>query len=299
MYDQSDPRAALASPATSQVPAPSAFAPAQYAHFYETEPAEQDAAARHWYARAQNFLVAYTEAAAGAVLSRSAQPDEYAVLLPDAESEIVVEVAGSRHKLPGAHLAFIPPGESRIEVLRPGRVVRLLTTRAADLAAKCSNAAAYAEPHPNLPPLVDWPAPPGGLIFRSYSLDVPADPKRFGRIWRCTTLMVNVLDPADGPRDPRKMSPHHHDDFEQGSLVLDGAYTHHIRWPWTTDMTIWRPDDHEYCRGPSLTVIPPPSIHTSEAKEAGQMIDLFCPPREDFSNKPGWVLNAADYPMPS
>lgn len=299
MYDQTDPRAALAAAPAGASPVPTALSPAHYARFYETPPDEQDAGGRHWYARARNFLVAYTEAAAGAALLREAQADEYAVLLPDHGTEIVVEVAGKTHTLAGNSLAFIPPGRSRIDVRQPGRVVRIFTTRADDLAAKCSNAATYAEQDPNIPPLRPWPEPPGGLVYRSYSLDVPSDPKRFGRIWRCTTLMVNVLDPADGPRDPRKMSPHHHDDFEQGSLVLDGAYTHHLRWPWTTDMTIWREDEHEYCRGPSLTVIPPPSIHTSEAKEAGQMVDLFCPPREDFSNKPGWVLNAADYPMPS
>ena len=105
--------------------------------------------------------------------------------------------------------------------------------------------------------------------MRVYSLDVPEDPGRFGRIWRCTTFMVNFLPVQHGPRDTTKLSPHYHDDFEQCSLALAGAFTHHIRWPWTTNLKAWRPDDHEYCGS-----------------------------RFDFSQKPGWVLNADDYPMP-
>jgi len=298
MYDASDPRAALAAAPPATRPLPASFAAAEYARFYEMPPQQEGGGARSWYARGQNFLVAYTEASAGAALARSAQPDEYVLLLPDAASSVEIRSGGARHTLEGNSLAFIPPGDSHVTVLAPGRIVRLFTTRAEDLAALAANAAAYTATHPNVAPLVDWPVPPDGWRVRSYSLDVPPEPTRFGRIWRCTTFMVNYLDPADGPRDMKKMSPHHHDDFEQGSLVLDGAYTHHIRWPWTTDMTIWRADEHEYCGAPSLTVIPPPAIHTSRAEEAGQMVDIFCPPRLDFSAKPGWVLNAAEYPMP-
>lgn len=301
MYDPSDPRSRLASAAAGpKAAAPIAFAGADYGLFYDTEPSLAADGARTWLTRGQNFLVAHSEVEAGGSLSRPDQPDEYVLLLPDRDTPAVVEANGERVEVDGFSLVILPPGASRITLPRGGRATRIFSTRSPDLNAACSNAQSYAKPHPNVALLEPWPDPVGGFRIRVYGLDVPPTPGRFGRIFRCTTLMVNYLDAQHGPRDTTKLSPHHHDDFEQGSLALDGAFTHHLRWPWTTNLSVWRDDEHALVGSPSLTVIPPPAIHTSRGMEAGlnQLVDIFSPPRVDFSRQ-GWVLNADEYPMPA
>ncbi|MCV0396933.1 MAG: hypothetical protein K5872_09010 [Rhizobiaceae bacterium] len=297
MYDSSDPRSRMASGAAK--PVSGFFTPAEYGRYYEEQPRRTDGA-RTWFSRGQNFLVAYSQADAGAVFERQGQVDEYVLLLPDRDHGAVIDAPEGRTEVDGFSLVILPPGNTRITLPTGGRAARIFSTRSPDLVAMCSNATSFSDEHPRIPPFRPWPAPPDGYKVRAYSLDIPKEEGRFGRIFRCTTLMVNYLDPQYGPRDIAKLSPHHHDDFEQGSLALDGAFTHHIRWPWTTDLNAWREDEHAYCKAPSLTVIPPPSIHTSRGMDEGlnQLVDIFSPPRFDFSKQPGWVLNADEYPMP-
>src|SRR3546814_5653410 len=78
---------------------------------------------------------------------------------------------------------------------------------------------------------------------------------RFGVLYRSTNMMVNLFPVAEEPRDPNKMSPHHHDDFEQCSLTLQGDFMHYIRWPWTVNKAIWRDDAKIRCSAPSITII--------------------------------------------
>ncbi len=295
-----DPRSRLSTSGAVSSSSGEAFSAAVYARFYDMPPQEETAKARTWMSRGQNFIVAFSEAKAGAVFGRKNQKDEYVLILQNESMGAKVTAGGETKDIGGFTITIVPPGDSTIEVKQDGDIIRLFTTQSQDLADKVSNAEAYREPHPHIPPFEPWPEPNGGYKIRSYSLDVPEEEGRFGKIWRCTTFMVNVFPPQHGPRDPSKLSPHHHDDFEQCSLVIGGEYEHHLRWPWTANLAEWREDNHEKCGAPSVTVIPPKAIHTSAAIDPGVnlLIDIFSPPREDFSKMEGWVLNADEYPMP-
>ena len=72
-----------------------------------------------------------------------------------------------------------------------------------------------------------------------------------------------------------------------------------MRWPWTPDATTWREDQHVEMGSPSVLVVPPKVVHTSaNVHGPGWLIDIFSPPRLDFSAKPGMVCNANEYPVP-
>ena len=108
------------------------------------------------------------------------------------------------------------------------------------------------------------------------------------------------MTPRMAARDVSKLSPHSHVDFEQGSLAIQGDWVHHMRYPWGPDLNAWRGDEAIGVGSPSLTVIPPKVIHTSRNTNDGGawLLDIFAPPRMDFSSKPGKVANEADYPLP-
>jgi mannose-6-phosphate isomerase-like protein (cupin superfamily) len=276
-----------------------ALRPASVARHHDRPPQIEADGARTWIARGANFLVAVSQVQPGAKLERRGQPDEYFVFLPDAAATIR---AGKESVQAGAEsVTIVPPGDSEIVVQGAGQVIRVFSSATKDLLALADNAADYAQPTPEVAPLVPWPTPADGFKLRHYPLAQYTQADSNMRIFRSTNLMVNVMTPRMVKRDVTKLSPHSHVDFEQGSLAIRGDWVHHMRYPWVQDMTAWRDDEAIEVGSPSLTVIPPKVIHTSRNTNDGGawLLDIFAPPRLDFSSKPGKVANEKDYPLPA
>jgi mannose-6-phosphate isomerase-like protein (cupin superfamily) len=271
---------------------------ATYATHYDTSPQQEAPGSRTWLTRGANFVIAVSQVQPGAVLARAAQPDEYFVFVPRGAAR--VSAGPEATDLPAETLAIVPPGDSVVEATQAGLVVRVFSARAADLAAASVNQAIYADGAPEVAPTTPWPDPPAGFRLRRYALADHTRADSNMRIFRSTNLMVNVLGKRPVPRDVHALSPHSHVDFEQASLAVQGTYVHHLRWPWTKDMTQWRDDEHVEVGSPSVTVMPAGVLHTSRNVSEGDcwLIDVFGPPRLDFSSKPGLVCNADEYPMP-
>ena len=255
-----------------------------------------------WIVRAQNVVLAYTSVHAGDVLTRLEQPDEYAIILPHDSSAVRVTAGDESASVKGKSVVIVPPGRSEVSAVADTDVVRLFTPFNTNIAALARNAASYAKAHPVVSPLVEWPEPIDGYKLRVYSglADIENDPSRFGRIFRSRAFMVNFSFHRDGPRPTTNLSPHQHSDFEQISLGVEGEFIHHLRTPWGNDKAGWRADQHVRVGSPSVTIIPPPLLHTTEHSGPGrnQLLDVFAPPRVDFSEK-GWVINSKEYPAPS
>ena len=268
--------------------------------YYRDAPQSQDTQGQKtWITRSANVVVVISEVKAGGELGRDDNPDEYMMLLPPC-MRVKVSAAGSSTEAGPETLTIVPPGKSSLTALDDGLVVRVFSVRAKDLAGKAANAAVYANGAPSVAPMENWPDPVGGFRLRNYRLSEYTDPKIFGRLFRSTNLMINVFERKTERRDPKKLSPHSHADFEQISLALEGSFVHHLRTPWTADSSTWREDQHLEVHSPSALVIPTSLVHTTQDVGEGVawLIDVFGPPRMDFSLQPGVVRNADEYPMP-
>lgn len=299
-YTKDDLRSALSAKAPPR--SGEAIAAPEFHDFSITAPGTvTEAGSRQWIVRGQNFVLVHTRPEPGDTIFSAELASEQVVLLIDDTSSMRGTGSGEELTVTGPALVVVPPGASEIVSTGSGTIVQLIQSDEAAWAKRAANADRYAEPHPRVAPLEPWPEPVGGYRWRTYLMaDVPEDPQRFGRLFRTRAFMVGFFEPGDGPRDPRRLSPHTHDGFEQCSLVVAGTYIHHIQTPWGPDATAWRPEDHARVGSPSVAIIPPPTVHTSQAIGSGvnHLIDIFAGPRHDFSAQPGWVLNADEYPAP-
>lgn len=269
---------------------------AENLYFYKQDPVVEAGGARSWYGRSQNLLIVYSSVDAGNVLPIEDSENEYFIVLIEGSIEVVA--TGGSGSATGPAQIIVPPGKSEARATSGATLVRVFAPPPAELAGREVNAASYDEPHPNVAPLELWPMPRGGYKLRIYQYDeLPADAKR---VFRSRNIMINWAANYAGPRDVTRLSPHKHDDFEQISLCIEGEYVHHIRYPWESDSTTWMEDDHIEIGTPSITIMPPPALHTSVGMgERNSLVDIFGPPRMDFSTG-GMVnaQNAADYPIP-
>jgi hypothetical protein len=252
-----------------------------------------------WIVRGANFVVTITRATPGTRLVRKGQVDEHMLFVPPGVSaDIVTREEGVTVERDS--LTIIPPGDSEIVAHTGGDIFRIFSCRANDLTAQSANAATYPDDLDEVAPLAEWPEPVGGYRLRTYPLKDVVAGEVFGRIYRSTNLMVNIFEPYAGSRDQAALSPHSHTDFEQGSLTIAGRFEHYLRTPWGKDRAAWREDLVLSCDSPSITIIPAGMIHTTAwFGTQGRMIDIFSPPREDFSRHLGWVRNEGDYPNPT
>jgi len=263
---------------------------------YEEPPQLTGKGSRSWITRGANFAIVISLGETGATLSGTSKDEQFIYTL---EGGVTVTAGGASETLGVEDLAIAPPGDWLLRFERPGHVVQQITTEEART-QRAANASLYADGADEVAPVVAWPEPVGGYRLRRYStLEAYA---RGGMVhaFRTRKLMMVPYARFLEPRDETQLSPHSHADFEQGSVALEGQWLHHLRVPWTPNKHHWRPDLHLEVASPSTTIIPAGVIHTSQgiAGEGMRLIDVFAPPRVDFSER-GWVDNAADYPMPA
>jgi hypothetical protein len=250
-------------------------------------------------ARGQNFLIDWFETARPATLD-FASNDETMVLLFDGNGTITG--GGTRSDAPRRSLSILPAGAYEIGLAGTVRGC-ILSTGRTDIPPAPLNAESYRAPDTRVAPVgPSWARTGDARAIQTFVIDrvkAPADNPRL-KMFQSATMSINWVD-YDGPRDRAALSPHAHRDFEQASLAVAGDFMHHLRVAWGKNADAWRDDAHRFAGSPSVLVIPPELIHTTEGVNGGHhlLIDIFAPPRRDFIAR-NWMLNAGAYrdPLP-
>lgn len=243
-------------------------------------------------ARGKRFVVDWVVAGSGPSPDFVAEI-EAIVIAPDAAATILAD--SGRATMPGRSVCLLPHGRFTLEAAA-GSIFAVIMPVEGNAPAGAVNDADYSSGEDGHQPLL--PAVralrPGPKVIHADAIAAPADKPRL-KILRGAAMSISWIE-YEGLRDRSKLSPHSHEDFEQGSLAFHGSFIHHLRTPWGPDANAWRCDLHVIAPSPSLCVIPPRMIHTTEGLGNGRhlLVDIFAPARADFIAK-GWVSNAADY----
>jgi len=248
--------------------------------------------------RGQNFTIDWIEASPLAPLE-IASDEETMLILFDTSAQVIGEAQSVT--VPRRGLAVLPPGVHAARLEGSGRACVLSTSRR-NGPAPALNAASYALANPRVAPVGPaWKRTGDPRKLQVFDIDkvkAPPDNPRL-KMFQSATMSINWVD-YQGPRNRTALSPHSHADFEQASLAVAGEFVHHLRVNWGRNAEEWRDDQHVQVGSPSVLVIPPEVIHTTEGVGPGHhlLIDVFAPVRRDFVAK-GWVANASEYLDPS
>ena len=256
---------------------------------------EQRNGTRHRLARGQNFLVEWIDADAASAAFPIESRYEMMVLLPSVSATID---GGGQIVAHARSVAVLPAGQFSVQLNGSGTCCVLSSVSAEAPARSALNAASYAKDDPRVVPIgPGYERRLGSETIRIFNIDQIEAPKDNPRLkmLQSATMSINWVE-YQGNRDRAALSPHSHRDFEQGSLAISGEFEHHLRIEWGKNADLWRDDVHARVGSPSIMVIPPETIHTSEGIHAGRhlLIDIFSPPRRDFIAR-NWVANASEY----
>ncbi|MFJ6324719.1 MULTISPECIES: hypothetical protein [unclassified Rhizobium] len=246
--------------------------------------------------RGQNFTVECVTGADGADIIIHSD-HETILLIPESEASLTMD--SERVEIASRSIAVVPAGAFQLHLPRGARAFALTTARRDMDSRNVVNADDYkvldGRVIPVAKPMVRLEKDADRI--RVYQVDDIPFPEGNPRLkfFQSSTMSINWVE-YEGQRDRTKLSPHAHEDFEQGSLAIAGDFVHHIRTPWVSNAEEWREDQHIEASAGSMAIIPPELIHTTEGVGPGRhiLIDVFAPPRADFIAK-GWVFNAGDY----
>jgi mannose-6-phosphate isomerase-like protein (cupin superfamily) len=248
-----------------------------------------------WSAQGQNFVVAWHQAGAGKLPLSASSEDEIMVLVMGASATISGN--DQRAAAESRSICILPAGSWEL-VLEPGGTCVVLTSLRGGVCETAVNRNSYIQADSRIDP-IGTPYRPvrQGTEIRVLNIDevkAPSDKPRL-KMLQSATLSINWVE-YNGPRNRAALSPHAHKNFEQGSLALEGNFTHHLRVEWGENANLWREDEHVTLGSPSLLVVPVGLIHTTEGvgDDRHLLIDIFSPPRADFIAK-GWIFNSQDY----